>query len=469
MQRLVLLACVLLCFAGDAAAQPARSTIECSLPAEAGQPPGERADFISLESFAGWLGKNAAGIEISRVRQTAQAVQTLLVTVQRPGSMQPADWERAFFEALAYPSARSPSELGAAEIMLGRVRPPRPSSENIREIVIEFPGVDRTWLPRRLEIVVLACVPEPLEDGRGLAKVRDLRAHGSQGFYISSLWLSATIGLGAVLLLYGLIALAAAGVHRRQYAFLRAREEKAGSTISLLGFALRPTVLMQDSFGNCSLARFQVLLFTLVLTGVYAYVLARTGELSGLSTTVLALLGITLAGSTLARATGGPVVDTPNRLWLLGTGLLDGTPRVPAWRDLIASDGEIDVTRVQAVAFSLFAAAALVINGTTNLAGFEIPQEINYLMGLSQVVYIAGKALPQEAAKRLNEEIRAIRTAESRVLADASDAVAAKEFETARNAVGAALFDVFGERFDESALRQMVPGRRLARAMPDLA
>jgi multisubunit Na+/H+ antiporter MnhG subunit len=462
MQRLVLLVCALVALAGAAHAQ-SRRAIECGLPAEEGQPPGERADFITLDGFASWLGKNAAAIEIAKVRQTAQAVQTLLISVQRPGRIEPADWERAFFEVLAYPSARSPSELRANDIVLGRVRPPRPSNENVREIVIEFASIERNWLPSRMEIVVLACVPEPLEDGRGLAKVRDLRAYGSQGFYFSSLWLSTAIGLGAVLLLYALIGLAAAGVHRRQYAFLRAREEKAGSRLSLLGFALRPTVLMQDSFGTCSLARFQVLLFTLVLTGVYAYVLARTGELSGLSNTVLALLGITLAGSTLARATGGPVVDTPNRLWLIGTGVLDATPRAPAWRDLIASDGEIDVTRVQAVAFSLFAAAALVINGTTNLAGFEIPQEINYLMGISQVVYIAGKALPQEAAKRLNEEIRAIRTAETRVLSDPTDAVAGKEFETARNAIGAALFDVFGERFDEVALRAMVPGRRLAR------
>jgi hypothetical protein len=460
--RRALLALLMLLLAGTAGAQPAAGLIQCGLPADPTQQHGLRADFITLPGLAEWLGKAAPTMQIAKARQTAQAVQALELSVERPAAITPEEWQRAFFEAVAYPAAHRPNQVPGGAISLGQVRPPPPSAQDRRVLSVEFPGLDRGWLPQRWQVVVLACVAELPDPNRAVAKINELRAFGGQPIFVSSWPLSAAIGIGAVVLLYLVVALAAAGVHARQFAHLKAEREAAGLSVSRIGFALNPTVIMQDTFGHCSLARFQVLLFTLVLTGVYAYVMARTGELSGLSPTVLGLLGITLAGSTLARAAGGPVVDTPNRLWLFGTGVLDPTPRQPAWRDLIAGEGEVDVTRVQAVAFSLFAAAALVINGTTDLAGFEIPQEINYLMGISQFVYIAGKALPQEAAKRLNEEVRALRLAEGRVLADAGDAAAAKEFETARNAIGAALFDVFGERFDERALRGLTPGRRRA-------
>jgi hypothetical protein len=115
---------------------------------------------------------------------------------------------------------------------------------------------------------------------------------------------------------------------------------------------------------------------------------------------------------------------------------------------------------VQALAFTVFAAAALVVNGTADLARFEIPDQINYLMGISQAVYVAGKAMPREAAKRLNEEIRAVREAERAVLDHPADAAAQKSFETARNAIGSVLLNVFGERFNDAALRRLTPGRR---------
>jgi hypothetical protein len=289
-----------------------------------------------------------------------------------------------------------------------------------------------------------------------------VRAFARQPLYVSSLKLSAAAGLASVLCLYLLLAVAAGRTQTRQFDYARATAGREGRSLSRLAFFLQPPVIMQDAFGYFSLARFQVLLFTLVITGVYAYVMVRTGSLPNLSTSVLGLLGITLAGSALARVAEGPVVDTPNRLWLLGTGLLDTTPRLPRWHDLITGEGEIDVTRVQALAFTVFAAAALVVNGTADLASFQIPDQINYLMGISQAVYVAGKAMPREAAKRLNEEIRAVREAERAVLDSPTDAAAQKSFETARNAIGSVLFNVFGERFNDTALRRLTPGKREA-------
>ncbi|MFC7538179.1 hypothetical protein ACFQU2_41000 [Siccirubricoccus deserti] len=218
---------------------------------------------------------------------------------------------------------------------------------------------------------------------------------------VSSYYLSVAAGLGSVGVLYLMLALAARQLHELQ---LRETASRAPDRRPLQAWlrAFSPIVISQDAFGTASLSRFQVLLFTLAAVGVYAYVLIRTGELSSLSSDVLWLLGITMAGSALASIAGGPVVSTGNRLWLLATGVLDNAPRRPRWHDLLGADGEIDVTRVQALAFSAFAAAALVANGPNDLERFEVPDTLKYLIGLSQAVYVAGKALPRdgEAAER---------------------------------------------------------------------
>ena len=162
----------------------------------------------------------------------------------------------------------------------------------------------------------------------------------------------------------------------------------------------------------------------------------------------------------LARATEGSSVDTANRIWLIGTGVIDSSARIPVWSDLIASDGEIDASRVQALVFSLFAAFALIAFGTADLQNFAIPDELNYLITISQGAYVAGRALPRDSAKRLNEEVRTIRDAENRVLTDPTDAAARKGFETARNALSSSLIEVFGERLNDGRLRRLEPGDR---------
>jgi hypothetical protein len=170
------------------------------------------------------------------------------------------------------------------------------------------------------------------------------------------------------------------------------------------------------------------------------------------------LLGITLAGSTLASLAEGPPLSTANRVWLTATGILDTRQRTPRWEDLLGAEGEVDVTRVQALAFSVFAAVALVVNGATDLENFAIPDQLNTLIGISQAVYVAGKALPREAAKRLNDEVRSLRDAEQAVLRNPADAPALLEFERLRAALHGALTDVFGERFRPDRLRMLQPG-----------
>ncbi len=446
---------VFLLGAGNAGAE--QGLIQCSprVPPDRAWQPG--SGFMTFESVAEHLRSAAPSLKINSVRQTALAVPTIELTVVRPdGVRSPAEWRATWFEAVLHPAGE---RLHPARLIRGRVLPPDPGDVQT-QLLAEFTALDSGWWVSRWDVFILACVDPGYEATSPRENGREVRAFARQSLYVSSLKFSAAAGLLAVLGMYLALALAAAGTQARQYGHARALAAQQGRTLSRAAFALRPTVIMQDAFGHCSLARFQVLLFTLVLSGVYTYVMVRTGSLPNLSVSVLGLLGITLAGSSLARVAEGPVVDTPNRIWLLGTGVLDQTPRLPCWRDLIAGEGEIDVTRVQALAFTIFAAAALVVNGTGDLESFQIPDQINYLMGISQAVYVAGKALPRETAKRLNEEVRAMREAERATLADPTDAAAAKSFETARNALGSALFDIFGQRFNDEALRRLTPGLR---------
>jgi hypothetical protein len=75
-------------------------------------------------------------------------------------------------------------------------------------------------------------------------------------------------------------------------------------------------------------------------------------------------------------------------------------------------------------------------------------------------VYVAGRALPRESAKRLNEEVRATREAELAAILKPEDDATRLAFETARNALGTSLFDFFGERFQSTRLMALRPGER---------
>ncbi|WP_431284055.1 hypothetical protein ACQW02_04415 [Humitalea sp. 24SJ18S-53] len=436
--------------------------IQCSPVPSPDEPRRTGSGFMSMEAAARHIDSSAATLRLEDVKQTARAIPTVIFNVRAPPEtvMPTAEWRLAWFEAVAYPAWLEGSRLDAANLIRGTVRPPSPN-DVVTTVIAEFPNLDTGWWPSRWNVALLVCVDPGADPEMRRANGREVRGIGLARLYVSSLNLSAAAGLGAAGLLYLVLAFTAWRTHARQYAFVRQDADQRGvQPIPAWRYALAPTVIAQDAFGFCSLSRFQVLLFTFVLVGVYAYVVMRTGQLPELSNSVLTLLGITLTGSTLARVSERDSLDTPNRIWLFGTGVLDSAPRLPQWSDLLAADGEIDVTRVQALAFSIFAATALVFNGTGDLANFAIPEQLNYLIGISQAVYVAGKALPRDAIKRLNEEIKAVRDAEAAALAKPGDPDARLGFDTARNAIGASLFDVFGERFRDARLRMMQPGER---------
>jgi hypothetical protein len=168
-----------------------------------------------------------------------------------------------------------------------------------------------------------------------------------------------------------------------------------------------------------SLSAFQVFFFTVLVFGMLAFVLLRIGVLSDLSATVLQLLGISGIGAAMAKGADSAktTIEPANEAWLLSKGWYDGpTVRAaaqPTFYDLISSDGNFDVYRFQSLLFTAAVGGALFIGGVSQLSSFTVPQNILGILGLSQVVYIAGKLASPSGASRLNAVLTDLRTVEA--------------------------------------------------------
>jgi hypothetical protein len=407
----------------------------------------------AADRWAAWMRDrrlDTLRIERDLTQQTSHARATLKITLSQPDAIADDAWRTTLFGAIAYRGATRALPAEDSRPILAHVEPPSPD-RRATPLRIEFSPEENGWWWSTWQVAVIACTRNEGTPGPTAFALTEVT--------VSSYRLSVVIGIGSALAFYLVVALTARRVHGQQIALHAGQQAREGRRPSpALWRALNPVVVCQDAFGAASLSRFQVLLFTTAVVGVYAYVFARTGQLSALSETVLLLLGITLAGSTLAGIADGPAVSTSNRLWLTATGILDSRSRTPRWEDLLGAEGEVDVTRAQALAFSVFAAVALVVNGATDLENFIIPAQLNTLIGISQAVYVAGKALPREAAKRLNEEVRSLRDAEQAALRNPSDEPVRLEFERLRAGLHGALSDVFGERFRPDRLRMLKPG-----------
>ncbi|MDF3838466.1 Ig domain-containing protein [Cupriavidus basilensis] len=182
-----------------------------------------------------------------------------------------------------------------------------------------------------------------------------------------------------------------------------------------------PVVLTAGPNGRGSPAKLQILFFSLVVLGLVFYIWMLTGQLTGLSTTVLLLMGISGIGATAAA--GAEVtknrLDFDNWAWLINHGWLPkggiAEVNLARWKDIFATDGEFDVTRFQMVTFSVMVGLALLSAGAqlTDLSTFEIPEGLLGILGLSQVVYVAGKLVAPPSISDLNKKVTDLRAAEA--------------------------------------------------------
>jgi hypothetical protein len=181
-----------------------------------------------------------------------------------------------------------------------------------------------------------------------------------------------------------------------------------------------PVVLCAGPNGLGSATNLQILFFSLIVFGVVAYIWMMTGHLTGMSTTVVLLMGISGVGATAAA--GADIANNrlsfDNWAWLINRDWLPpgGVSEVNAakWKDIFTTNGSFDVYRFQMICFSAVVGASIIGVGAqvNDLTSFEVPQALLGILGLSQVVYVAGKLVAPPAISDLDEQISKLQNCE---------------------------------------------------------
>jgi hypothetical protein len=411
---------------------------------------------VVLEGIRGTAQINPRAVQV-RVLHSGLRPYAPGATDQAQMEAEAAAWSTAYFSVVLVPAD------GSGRSVQAFVLPPRPddikrdAGQSSTTIRFTFSPPEASigswgWLGQSWTVEVLPCVrfagAEPFAAGYGV----------SEPVYLFNADLGWLLGLLAAVLFIVLGGIGIAYINAWQY------QPKVGGQPPSLGWFARfnPIVICQDSLGYSSFARFQIFLFSTVLLGLFAYAFVMTGQPPGISTSVLTLLGITVAGSAAGTIAAKPTVtDAEHRLWLVGTGVLKREQRTPRFADLFTSDGAVDITRLQALGFTILAAIALVYNGHADLASYELPSQLNTLIGISQATYVAGKAVKPEGLTRLNDEVKALVDAEQKVLREGpgTDDVNLKDFNRKRDGIKVALMDVYGTSIDTMVLANLAPGR----------
>ena len=244
--------------------------------------------------------------------------------------------------------------------------------------------------------------------------------------------------------------------------------------------SLDPVQITANPFGRASLAKLQIFAFSLLVFALMLYYLLRTGILITLSTDILMLLGISAAGATGGKLTylAKRRLSFPNWAWLRRNNWLpsvqDDVSSRARWAELITDyDGkEFDVYSFQMAIFSLIVAVSLI---TTNLAGieaFHIPPELLGLLGLSQGVFIVGRAAGTSPYQELDQTLTDVRTKAGLYLAAKTDKqkdpeAALEAFREAVQQAASMFWDLYGEQIGEDRKPKELSPDALARLTPD--
>lgn len=166
-----------------------------------------------------------------------------------------------------------------------------------------------------------------------------------------------------------------------------------------LMYVLSPVRIAAGMFGDASLSQVQVILFTLIVAGLLFQLWLRTGVLSDISTALLTLLGISAVGAGGARFTEtiktGLSDSTAQYLISKGWYLwkLEPLREHATFAKLLLTDGRLDVYKFQMAIFTVVVAAYVISAGQSDLSNVNISETMLYLMGISQGVYVGGKAV----------------------------------------------------------------------------
>ena len=180
-----------------------------------------------------------------------------------------------------------------------------------------------------------------------------------------------------------------------------------------------PLIITRGPFGRASLSKLQLFFYSLIVLWLLIYGLVSSGALMKMSSSVLILLGISAAGTAGGQMTESlrHRLTSENWSWLVGQRWIRSTlgapTALPAFNDLVQSDGMFDVTRFQALGFSVVVGLALIVVGfREGLAAVQIDQNLLALIGLSQAVYVGGKAVGSSPIAEIDALVTKLRDLE---------------------------------------------------------
>ncbi len=195
-----------------------------------------------------------------------------------------------------------------------------------------------------------------------------------------------------------------------------------------------PVVLTAGSNGLGNATNLQILFFSLIVFGLVTHIWMMTGHLTGLSQTIVLLMGISGIGGTAAAGAdlAKNRLSFDNWTWLVNRGWLPpgGIAEVNAakWKDIFTTNGTFDVYHFQMIWFSVVVGVSLIGVGAqvSDLSTFEVPAALLGILGLSQVVYVTGKLVAPPSISDLDAQIGKLRDAEDalKMLNDAADTTA---------------------------------------------
>jgi hypothetical protein len=179
------------------------------------------------------------------------------------------------------------------------------------------------------------------------------------------------------------------------------KPEDAGTLrqIPWLLFVLHPVRISSASYGEASMSQLQVLLFTLIVGALLFYLWFATLILSDISADLLKLIGISAVGAVGSRF-AHTLKTTPNdqtARYLIGKGWYNwnevDVQELATFRKLLLTDDRLDVYKFQIAIFTIIVALYVIFAGKNGLSDVKISETMLYLIGISQGVYVAGKAV----------------------------------------------------------------------------
>ena len=180
---------------------------------------------------------------------------------------------------------------------------------------------------------------------------------------------------------------------------------------------LDPVVLTANAFNKGSIQKLQVLLFTFLISGMVLSLVLTIGALADFSVTIALLLGISAVGAAVAQKTTASHdrLSFENWAWLVKKKILpihEEDESGPRWSDLVLTNREFDIYKLQTLIFSVVVAGALLAAGAQHLASFSVPDTLLGILGLSQVAYISGTLARPASNTELDHAIDDLRNME---------------------------------------------------------